>query len=975
MKNDTPTKITACALLLFALNLNAASLVAHWTLDDGTNSTTARDVSSSLYDGTYVGGRTEVAGATAYTGSAVSLSGSGQYINVPDNADLNLENTESFTISCWVATATVGQSQDSRPWGKLSGGSIGGYSLILQGGSIKVQLRDNNGAEVSVLPAGGGGTGLNDAQWHHVVVLYDGTAGSYPLVPVVRVYVDGQQVAMNTGGAMQTSWVHTSDFAIGRGGGSDGFNGNAHRGSIDDVWFFKGLLNTNQIAGLFQAGALLIGRWGLNDATNGVGGVTSDLSGNGYDGTYENSVTNALGARPFTGNSAQFSNGGYADIPVVPDFNFENTEPFSIACWVKTTSSGDHRPWGKLGGSGASAYSLIVQGGSSLKAQFRDINGVECGIVSSSPITVGDGNWHHIAVVYYGGTNYPLVPKVLIYLDGVSIPTTTFASMATGWIHPANFAIARGGGANGFNGNAFNGSIDEVWFFRGVLAQQQVVNLRDFNQLVIPPGPPIIGVQPTNQTVLQARPVTFSVVVSGVEPITNQWYKSGSLIPGATNSSYTLAEAMLSDNQAEFYLVASNAFGSATSSNAILTVIADSTLPTVLRGLGSVSLTNATLIFSEPLKSSTVLNLNNYSFSGGLQVFGTSLSPDRTRVTLTTGSQTPGGLYVLTINSVQDLAGNSITPNTQVNIGNVFLVGHWSLDDAGTTNALDSSGLTNHGTYISNPVSDSGARPFTGTSAAFNGGSQYVDIRDNADFNFENNEEFSVSCWVKTLPNLSQDGRPWGKLSTGNASGFSLNLVGGSQIKVQLRDVAGGEVSSFASGSPPVVNDGTWHHIVVTYSGGGGNYPLNATVRCYVDGSEISMGTPGAFTRPWAHTGNFGIASGGGSDGFLFNKLAGSMDETWLFRGVLTPGQVTSLYNSNIINFATVPQVRLDIASGANNTYILSWPSSVTNFVLQSTTSLSVPFTPASEPSIVVGGNNTVTVTNTGSNRYFRLKD
>lgn len=54
-----------------------------------------------------------------------------------------------------------------------------------------------------------------------------------------------------------------------------------------------------------------------------------------------------------------------------------------------------------------------------------------------------------------------------------------------------------------------------------------------------------------------------------------QWYKNaGTLIAGATTSSYTLANAQLADSGTMFYCVATNGFGSITSTKATLTVIA-----------------------------------------------------------------------------------------------------------------------------------------------------------------------------------------------------------------------------------------------------------------------------------------------------------------------------------------------------------------------------------------------------------------
>ena len=67
----------------------------------------------------------------------------------------------------------------------------------------------------------------------------------------------------------------------------------------------------------------------------------------------------------------------------------------------------------------------------------------------------------------------------------------------------------------------------------------------------------------------------FGLTVPGVTPISYQWYKEGQLIPGATDSALSIGVAAgsvaLSD-AGEYRLVASNAYGSATSGPVVVTV-------------------------------------------------------------------------------------------------------------------------------------------------------------------------------------------------------------------------------------------------------------------------------------------------------------------------------------------------------------------------------------------------------------------
>ena len=95
------------------------------------------------------------------------------------------------------------------------------------------------------------------------------------------------------------------------------------------------------------------------------------------------------------------------------------------------------------------------------------------------------------------------------------------------------------------------------------------------------PGGPVITAQPASQTLSAGSSVTFSVTASGSQPLGYFWSRNGSPIPGATLPSYTISNVQLSDSGSQFSCVVSNAYGFATSSNALLTVF-----PAMLAGNG-----------------------------------------------------------------------------------------------------------------------------------------------------------------------------------------------------------------------------------------------------------------------------------------------------------------------------------------------------------------------------------------------------
>ncbi len=194
------------------------------------------------------------------------------------------------------------------------------------------------------------------------------------------------------------------------------------------------------------------------------------------------------------------------------------------------------------------------------------------------------------------------------------------------------------------------------------------------------PSPAIITSNPTNATVSELSAVSFTAGVAGNPFPSLQWYKNNNPIPGATNVTYPIAAAALTDNMASFRLVATNLAGatghSVTSSPAILTVIAD-TNPPVLTGAQSLGLSQVQVSFSERIKLSTATNLANYSItgtSGSPAISSATLDASQSNVVLNVATMTDGAAYTLTINHLTDqsAAANIIAANSHTNFTATF---------------------------------------------------------------------------------------------------------------------------------------------------------------------------------------------------------------------------------------------------------------------------------------------------------------
>jgi len=81
---------------------------------------------------------------------------------------------------------------------------------------------------------------------------------------------------------------------------------------------------------------------------------------------------------------------------------------------------------------------------------------------------------------------------------------------------------------------------------------------------------PTITTQPANITVTAGQMAMFSVVASGATSY--QWMKNSVDIAGATMTAYTTPATTSADNNAQFAVRVSNAYGTVTSNHAILTV-------------------------------------------------------------------------------------------------------------------------------------------------------------------------------------------------------------------------------------------------------------------------------------------------------------------------------------------------------------------------------------------------------------------
>lgn len=185
---------------------------------------------------------------------------------------------------------------------------------------------------------------------------------------------------------------------------------------------------------------------------------------------------------------------------------------------------------------------------------------------------------------------------------------------------------------------------------------------------------PVLVQSPTHVKVLDGRSASFSAQFDGDPVPTLQWFKDGIPIPSATNAVYSIPSAY-PIHAGTYWLAASNKFGTVTTTNVELTVLADTQPPVLLSATAQRWLTDIAVSFSEALHPSTATNPANYSVfqsllpSNRLEVMAASLQAG-SNIILRTTARIPGVHYSLRVNDLQDTAfqPNRIPPDSEVSL-------------------------------------------------------------------------------------------------------------------------------------------------------------------------------------------------------------------------------------------------------------------------------------------------------------------
>jgi hypothetical protein len=334
------------------------------------------------------------------------------------------------------------------------------------------------------------------------------------------------------------------------------------------------------------------GYWRLNEADNGIGnnGVVAHDYVGGHNGYYSNTVNGVSGYNPTADPDTATQVGSANDqlVSGINDVDFGRVAgspgaTFSVEAWAfggnqavdaAVVAKGYNGILAPGIGTGTEQYAIDVTGGTPRKFRFlvRGDNGQ--GYFAQSTITPYDAvtllpTWHHLLGVcdQPGGT-------VKIYVDGLLAGQGTIPTNAGIIAQALPTTIgARPSSPTAEFDNQWVGTVDDVAIYGSSLSASQALAHYFAGQ-----RPPIITLQPTNQTTPENIIVTFNTAAYGAGTLAYQWYLSdafgNTISPVAGQTSANLSfNTSVSQSGNYYQLIVTNQYGSTTSVVAQLTVV------------------------------------------------------------------------------------------------------------------------------------------------------------------------------------------------------------------------------------------------------------------------------------------------------------------------------------------------------------------------------------------------------------------
>ncbi|WKV11483.1 LamG-like jellyroll fold domain-containing protein [Marivirga harenae] len=350
-------------------------------------------------------------------------------------------------LSVWFQTTA--ESGTLLSWGSGTEGVLG-YTVHVLSTGIEFVYNSGDGVTDGSTFVFISRSGLNDGNWHHLVIGVD------EIEELFTFYVDNEVVGTEVIDVNGILWAGINSVGLEIG---PSFNGR-----IDDVFLYLGNIFSSEINTIYHASGwevpdnTLVLNYDFNDA------IVEDLSGFGFDllnvsatsvPDRFNTASNALGLDGVD----QFSE--TSGVPI-----YDN---ISLSAWFNTAAdfSGGYRSFADLFGLGA----LSVGPTNLLEGTLR--TGDQDFLVLSSDVPVNDGLWHHAVITYDGFT-------AMLYLDNEVVDVSTeyneplFQTSVSTFLN-IGFIFEPG------NIRYFNGLVDDVNYYNYGISQAEVISLYSDN--------------------------------------------------------------------------------------------------------------------------------------------------------------------------------------------------------------------------------------------------------------------------------------------------------------------------------------------------------------------------------------------------------------------------------------------------------------------------------------------------------------
>lgn len=902
-------------------------LVGWWKMDESSYNGTADelvDSSGNERHGFAFGtSLSTISTSTAKFGRASYLDGSSHYLEIPYN-DFDRDD---FSISFWLKTSSSSQTIFN-----TYSGTPRVAAYIQADGTLRFNVRGSNGSTIPNIYVYSN-TVINDNIWHHVSLVRQDD--------FIYIYIDGDFESREAG-------LHNVDPGSARDSLGLGANGLYHdaydptyQGYIDDFRIYEKALSPEEVRHLYEWAPGPVFYMDFNE--NSGSSQVYDKSGNDNHGTMNGGMTEADWVSGKYGSALDFDGKteyNYINLGTT-DFGIDNK--FTLSFWMKYRSSisGNYIKsiFSKSNNYGTNQGDYTI-GISDNKISYRVCNGIKsllrssCGSYADD---VGDtlepNKWYYVTNVY-DGNNFKT------YVNGKLVNSTVFEGFNLG---SNNYLI----GTNYFNAYywAFNGIIDDVKIYNYARTPRQI--LEDMN--AGRKNNPIAywSFDEGQGTTAYDRGVVRQVTGSGYDgTLTNMstagtstaWTKYGKvggalkfdgvddyinipdnilatssefsidgwINPSGENSTESYNEQILIDLRGQYQIFLDwMETDDSNHKEALQFWIYDGLTDSVRVYSGDYTApVNKWTHFTVTYKDN---NIKLY-INGELNATGTSDPPGITTSDSKIGKDYSAtdrlcfkGImdeikiynYALTLDEIrqnynqgrQTVLSKSKEEVQQATEG---LVGWWKMDESSWSGnsgeVIDYSGIGNHGTAYNGANSTSTAK--YGRAGEFDGGTKYVDIGDQPEYDF-GNKDFTVSAWAYRNSGFSNwDTSVLTKWNTGSSPGTNewFLSMGESSFGTKPNFVIESGTTSYSATSPDTTNNNEWYYLTGVRKG---DYII-----LYVNGEEKAR----------TYIGNISINNVSGRtlkiakiDGGVYG-LDGLVDDVKIYNYARSPEQIMRDY-------------------------------------------------------------------------------